>query len=146
MGLITSLTNKRIFLDTSPIIYFIEDHPKYGQVLVDLLKSVDSEQIRLFTSTLTLMEVLVQPLRFHRHDLVEQYKLILTTSDAITMINMDILIAVEAAKIRAKYNFKTPDSIQLATAINCQADYFFTNDKSLRHDNLSVVILDSLLV
>jgi predicted nucleic acid-binding protein len=48
------------------------------------------------------------------------------------MINVNNLIAIKAAELRAKYSLKTPDSIQLATAIQYNADYFLTNDLRLK--------------
>ena len=42
------------------------------------------------------------------------------------------------------YNYKTPDSIQLATAINYNSDYFLTNDKKLTHKDLKIITPDDL--
>jgi len=36
-----------------------------------------------------------------------------------------------ATELRAKYNFKTPDSIHLAAAITSACEVFFTNDHRL---------------
>ncbi|WP_273698707.1 PIN domain-containing protein [Syntrophothermus sp.] len=40
-------------------------------------------------------------------------------------------IAVRSAQIRAEYRLRTPDAIQLATAIESQATLFVTNDLKL---------------
>ncbi|GAA4301037.1 type II toxin-antitoxin system VapC family toxin [Compostibacter hankyongensis] len=40
-------------------------------------------------------------------------------------------IAEKAAALRARYNLRTPDALQLATAIEYKADYFLTNDVRL---------------
>ena len=37
-------------------------------------------------------------------------------------------IAENAAKLRADYNLRTPDAIQMATAIYAGASFFLTND------------------
>lgn len=145
MGLIELFSGKRVFIDTAPIIYLIEDHPTYCKIMIEIMQAVDIGKTSLFTSTLSLMEVLVQPLRLNRLDLADKYREILSTSNSITMLDMNVDIASEAAAIRSKYNFKTPDSIQLASAINCFSDYFLTNDKQLKHDELSVITIDSLL-
>jgi antitoxin (DNA-binding transcriptional repressor) of toxin-antitoxin stability system len=42
----------------------------------------------------------------------------------------DIDIADYVVEMRAKYHFKTPDAIQLGTAVACGADYIITNDKA----------------
>jgi len=40
--------------------------------------------------------------------------------------------ATEAARLRAQHQLKTPDAIQLATAIHAGAQTFLTNDKRIR--------------
>ena len=49
--------------------------------------------------------------------------------------NLDSEIAIEAARIRRKYGFQTPDAIELATAVVAKADAFITNDKRLMKFN-----------
>ncbi len=76
MGLIQKLKNKSVFLDTAPLIYYIEENPKYASVL----------------------------------------------------------------------NKKTPDAIQVATALFGSADYFLTNDVRLKAiKETEIVILDDFL-
>lgn len=55
------------------------------------------------------------------------------------------MIVETAARLRATYNLKTPDSIQLATSIEADADCFLTNDVKLRAvKDLVVVTVDEL--
>jgi predicted nucleic acid-binding protein len=47
--------------------------------------------------------------------------------------------------LRANYNLKTPDSIQLASGIQKNADIFFTNDKNLKRvDKIEVLTLGEI--
>ena len=63
MGLIRKLTNKIVFLDTAPLIYYIEEKHQYLPLL-DTLFSANSNGKFLFkTSVITLLEVLVEPIR-----------------------------------------------------------------------------------
>ena len=39
-------------------------------------------------------------------------------------------IADYVVELRAQYRFKTPDAIQLGTAVACGADYIVTNDRA----------------
>lgn len=144
MGIDEFFSGKRIFIDTAPLIYFIEDHPLYRDVLRVLMDHVDSGQVILISSTLTLIEVLVQPIRKQRYDLFEKYEQILTHSGSISLFSLDALTAGKAAEIRAKYNFKTPDSIQLATALNFSADLFLTNDKQLEINEITSITLEDM--
>jgi hypothetical protein len=54
-------------------------------------------------------------------------------------------IAEEAARLRAFHNIRTPDSIQMATAIIGKASFFLTNDIRLPSlPNLKILLLDDL--
>jgi hypothetical protein len=48
----------------------------------------------------------------------------------ISLFPLDIDIADHVVEMRAKYPFKTPDVIQLGTAVACGADDIITNDKA----------------
>ena len=132
MGLKEQLLGRRVFIDTAPLIYFIEGHSKYQDELLDIFQANDQGKITFITSTLTLLEVLVQPMRLKRTDLVEQYEIILTASPNIDIFDMDIEVSKQAAQLRADFNLKTPDSVQLATGIVHNATVFFTNDLDLQ--------------
>ncbi|PIQ22565.1 MAG: PIN domain nuclease [Cytophagales bacterium CG18_big_fil_WC_8_21_14_2_50_42_9] len=56
----------------------------------------------------------------------------LTTTTGIEIIEINTTVAIKAAELRAKYNLKTPDSIQVATALEYRAKYFLTNDIRLK--------------
>ena len=129
MGLINSLHGK-IFVDTAPLIYFIEDSNDYVQKLNELF--CNKNNCRFVTSVITLSEVLVMPLREENTWLAKQYEDILTQTDNFQIYEINQQIAKETAILRAKYSIKTPDAIQLATAKYCSADYFLTNDFKLK--------------
>lgn len=132
MGSIKHLFSKTIFIDSAPFIYFIEKHSQYHNQLFEIFEANDNGDIFFQTSSLTLQEVLVQPFRLKRNKLARQYEQILTTSPNIHIYNIDIEVARRAAKLRAIHNLKTPDAIQLATALEKSADIFFTNDLNLK--------------
>jgi predicted nucleic acid-binding protein len=50
-------------LDSAPLIYFIEKHPAYLPLIRPFFEAVERGQIQVVTSTLTLTEVLIHPLR-----------------------------------------------------------------------------------
>ena len=85
------------------------------------------------------------PLRERRTQLAKQYEAILTMSENIDILDINIEIAKETAKIRADHSIKTPDAIQLATAKYSFADYFLTNDIRLKSfKGLNVITLSDL--
>ncbi|MBS1530497.1 MAG: type II toxin-antitoxin system VapC family toxin [Bacteroidetes bacterium] len=129
---ITDFRNKTVFLDTAPLIYFIEGHSQYQQHLKHIFEMNDEGGFRFITSSITLLEVLVKPLRENQTELADQYKNILLTASGIEIFDITNVLAIKAAEFRAKYNLRTPDALQVATAIENKADYFLTNDVRLR--------------
>src|ERR1700739_3096765 len=118
-------------LDTAPLIYFIEKHPTYLPLLLPFFESVERGEIQVVTSTLTLTEVLVHPYRNGNPDLAERYFQILLHARHLRMVALSPAIAAEAARVRADFQVKTPDAIQLATAKEGGATSFVTNDAEL---------------
>jgi len=58
---------------------------------------------------------------------------------------LDEGIAEVAAALRARHNIRTPDAIQLATAIRAGASWFLTNDAELANlPEIYVVVLKQL--
>ena len=53
---------KSIFWDTNLFIYLLEDSPKFGQAVAELRRRMLRRNDRLFTSAMTVGEVLVKPL------------------------------------------------------------------------------------
>ena len=129
---IEELNGKIVFLDTAPLIYYIEGHSDYQAVLTKLFKANDNGYFAFITSAITLLEVLVMPYRLGREDIAKQYRKLLTDSTTIDIVQINDSIAINAAKLRAMYNIKTPDAIQLATCLEYEADYFLTNDFKLK--------------
>jgi predicted nucleic acid-binding protein len=118
-------------LDTAPLIYFIEENPTYLPVVRLFFEAVDRGEIRVVTSVLTLTEVLIHPMRKGDPELADQYRRILLESDHVSTLPVSEVIAEEAAQLRARHGLRTPDAIQLATAIRSQAAFFLTNDNRL---------------
>ena len=138
---------KIVFLDTAPLIYFIEKNARYLDAVRPVIALIDSHQAKGMTSTITLLEVLVLPLREGNKKLADKYKTILLSSTELETCEISNAISERAAVIRAKYGFKTPDSIQLATAIVRKADYFLTNDNALKQvREIKVIVLEDYIV
>lgn len=146
MGMIPKLNNKRVFLDTAPLIYYLEENEHYLPVLDKIFLDNSNRKFLFITSVVTLMEILVHPMRLNESDLVEQYQNILCNSATVELVEINIEISRKAAWFRAMYGFKTADAIQLATALLNSADYFLTNDlrfKSIKE--IKMLVLEDLL-
>ena len=145
MGWLTALQGRLVGLDTTPLIYFIEEHPTYLDKVRRFFSAMDRGEFTAITSTVTLLEVLVHPLRLRDDTLVQQYRSILLNARGLTTVPLSHDIAEEAARLRAAYSIRTPDAIQLATALRAGASHFLTNDARLPVlPALEMLILDDL--
>lgn len=129
---------KRIGLDTNVLIYYIEEHPIFLKKIEPLIDKIVQGKATGITSYVTLLELLVKPLRDGRLDIVDQYKTILT--EQLEMVPLDEAVSLKAAQLRAKYGIKTPDAIQLASVIQKKGDVFITNDRGLK-DVMEIKVL-----
>ena len=77
MEWVEALHGSIVGLDTAPLIYFIEENPQYRDALREFFGAADRGHFRLVTSTLTLTEVLIHPLRHGNSRLAEEYRKIL---------------------------------------------------------------------
>jgi len=134
---------RRIGLDTNVLIYYIEEHPIYLKKIEPLIEKIADGKATGITSYVTLLELLVKPIREGRSDLVGQYKTILTGQ--LEMVPMDEAVSIKAAELRAKYGIRTPDAIQLASVIHKKGDVFITNDRGLKDvKEIKVLILEDI--
>jgi len=92
------VTGKTVGLDTAPLIYFIEQSSGRIEKLRPFFAAAGRGDLRLVTSFITLVEVLVQPLRNGREDLAHAYRDILLHSPAMRAIAFDRQAAEEAAR------------------------------------------------
>ena len=148
MGRLSSvITGKALAFDTSPLIYYIEQHPQYSQVTDDLFNAIDSGDAKGMTSVLTLLEALVQPIRSGRLDLANDYRQLLEGSRGISLLPILSDTCEVSARLRAKHEWiRTPDAIQVASALQNGAEMMVTNDDRWRRlTEIRVVVLRDYL-
>ncbi len=119
-------------LDTMAFIYLLENNETYAKPIDRLFDEIEGGRLKGVTSTISLMETLVQPKRVGDSDLADDYFYALTSFPNLTLRPMDTLVAVEAAGLRARYGLKSPNAIQLAACITGGADVFVTNDADMK--------------
>lgn len=116
------------------------------KVVKPFFEELDKGDFEGVTSTLTLLEVLVQPFRQGDLVLAEKYRDILLATKGIMIVPLSDIIVEEAAKLRGKYKIRIPDAVQHATTIHEGADTFLTNDHRLKViQEIEVIVLDDLL-
>ena len=145
--LLESLKRHPVFgLDTSVFIYHLEDHPRYAPATEIIFHSLEEGKNRGVTSFLTLMEILVRPKAEGRLEVARDYEYYLTTFPNLTLFPFELEIARKASDLRAIARIKTPDAIQLATALHHGATGFLTNDRIFEKvTGLEIVILDKVV-
>ncbi len=147
MEWVDALRGSVVGLDTAPLIYFIEENPLYLPHLRAFFDAVDQGHLRVVTSILTLVEVLIHPLRLGNLQIANEYRQILLHARNVETLPVSAAIAEVAARLRAKHNLRTPDSIQIATAITAGATSFLTNDVQLAGQWVpNVLVLKQIVV
>jgi predicted nucleic acid-binding protein len=118
----------RIYLDSAPIIYLVEQSPGFALRTEAKLASLGGDRV---SSELGLMESLVRPLRNQDAKRVQEFEDFFSIQLA-EVVNLTRDVYRLAARIRADYRFKTPDAIHLAAAVHFGCDRFMTNDAQLK--------------
>jgi predicted nucleic acid-binding protein len=145
MGQLNLPDNAIVYIDTAIVIYTLEGNENYLPSLDPLWSRFESGDIELMTSELTLMEVLVHPLKTKNLQLVADYEEFLTDS-AIQLLPINRAILKSAAQIRSVKNIKTPDAIHASTAIQHSCTIFLRNDRGFQNTpGLPVMILDQVI-
>jgi len=119
----------RIFWDTNLFIYLIEDFRDLSERVTVLRKRMLERGDELYTSALTLGEILIKPLEAGNDSLARRYESVLLQGAEI--IPFDVEPARLYASIRRDRTIRPPDAIQLACAAHARVDLFITNDERL---------------
>lgn len=136
---------KRIFLDSAPVIYYIDANPTYFSIIDEFFERIESSSIRVVTSPVTLAECLILPIRKKNLHQQQLFIDILTSQDTTDFVKINSAIARNAAEIRVRYNLQLPDAFQIATALEADCGAFLTNDAQLqRVSDLKVLVLGGL--
>jgi predicted nucleic acid-binding protein len=135
----------RLFLDSAPVIYAVEKHPRYVDLVRVALKRLDAGALSAVTSPVTLAECLIAPYRLGRADVSQTFVDLVVYGSNVTFVTIDQAVAEKAAELRARYNLLLPDSFQVAVAMLVGCDGFLTNDAALKRvTEMDVLVLDEL--
>ena len=123
-----------VALDTQFFIYMLEESERYLQLCRTVFSRYGdpADPLEAVTSALTLTEVLVPAFRAEDGRLGDAHRRHLAEQEGLTVVAVDADIAIEAARLRARYRLETPDAIHLATAVREGCDLFITNDDHFR--------------
>ncbi|MGI8504260.1 MAG: type II toxin-antitoxin system VapC family toxin [Hassallia sp.] len=135
---------RRLFIDSAPVIYFIEQHPQYFPSVRVVFEQIQNSLILGVTSAITLAECLVRPYRLEQTQLQQSFiNLMLGGNNMIFQAINNPTMAIEAAEIRARYNLQLPDAFQITVALAAGCEAFLTNDVTFKRvTQLRVLVLD----
>lgn len=136
-----------IFIDTAPIIYYIEAHPQFGLLAMEVVNAFQSGKVAAFSSVITLAEVLPKPIEVKDERLAKKFTEFLKYGKNFSLVEISMDIAERAGRLRGEYpDIKALDAIQISTAIDVGADAFITNDKKLEQiEEIKVLVLKDYL-
>ena len=118
----------RILLDTTCLAAYLDaseaTHPVARHVIDEFVESGRNEAV---VSMITVMEILVRPLRASPpgHHTVLSF---LRHHANLQAVPLDLQMAQEAASLRAEHRLTPPDALIIGTGIACQVGHLITND------------------
>ena len=134
-----------IFLDTAPVIYYVEKHPQYLKILKPVFQRIDKGLLTAVTSPVTLAECLIHPYRRGLIDLQKDFTDLIVNGRHTVFVTIDQAISEKAAQLRASYNLTLADAFQIATAISASCDAFLTNDLEMKQvKEIEVLVLTDI--
>jgi predicted nucleic acid-binding protein len=142
-NLLRALKGQTVAVDTMVFIYAFEGHPVYRPFLRSFFQEVEKGTLEATTSTITVTECLVQPYRKKDMVLASRYMVLFRNFPHLSVLPVTDEIPERAAILRGSYGLKTPDAIQLATALLSASHAFLTNDEGMPEiEGIQVLILD----
>ena len=115
-----------VVVDTAPLIYILEDHPRFAALFEGLFEAADRGEVQIALSTITVAELLVGPLREGRDALAKRYE---KAVGSFELVPVSTEIAVTAARLRAGTGLRLPDALLAATALEIGAVALVTHDR-----------------
>jgi predicted nucleic acid-binding protein len=144
--IIERMLGKRVYFDSAPIIYALENNPRYAAIALKFTDAAEKRQFFGFTGTMVLVEMLVKPLREQNTALVAHIKQLFAIGDVFTCLDHPNETLMLSAELRAKNGLKMADAIHMATAIHNRCAFFLTNDSKLKSiSTLEVILLEDFV-
>jgi len=126
-----------LLMDSAPIIYVLEGHPKFGPRFKPLFEAHAAGRLRFAVTTITIVEVLSGPLRAANEALARRYRAVL---ESWQPVELDVDIAESAARLRASLRLGLADAVQAASALAINAAALVTHDRDFsRVQSLRVI-------
>lgn len=123
-----------LYLDASAIIYGMEGPGDLRRAVLAWVTQAESSGGVVTTSRLSRLECRVRPLREGQSALMALYEEFFKRR-SLQVADVGTSVIELATDLRARYGFKTPDAIHVATAMECGMDLILTGDRDMARCN-----------
>jgi len=136
-----------IFVDTAPVIYYIEAHAQFGPLAKEVGTAFQPGRVRAFSSVMTLAEVVAKPIEAGDEKLARRFAEFLKSGKNFSLVEISAGIAERAGRLKGRHaSLRTVDAVQIAAAVHVGAEAFITNDVRLRKiREVKIVVLRDYL-
>jgi predicted nucleic acid-binding protein len=146
VGPLTLPASGSVYLDANAFIYSYERIEPYRTLLEPVWLGAGPHAYDIITSELTLLDVLVAPIKQGNATLQAGFKRLLLRSKHVRSVRISRSVLERAGALRAETGLKTPDAIHAATALMARCALLLTNDSAFRRvPGLNVTVLRDLL-
>jgi predicted nucleic acid-binding protein len=115
-----------LLMDSAPIVYVLEAHPKRAKIFKPVFERHAAGDLYFAVTTVSIAEVLTGPLQSGNEALAERFRAVL---ESWQVIDLTTDIAVSAARLRASSRLKLADAVQAASALKTNAAALVTCDR-----------------
>lgn len=124
-----------IYVDACLLIYALEDHPRFGALVRERFAAVPADALAI--SPLVQLECLVGPMKAGNLVLQQYYEDALAR---LVQLPLPQAVFLQAARVRAQFNLKTPDAIHLCAARHHGCDALWTHDDRLQQAGAGLAV------
>jgi predicted nucleic acid-binding protein len=127
----------RFYVDVNVFVYWLGNHPKYGQVALEWIKKMEtSPRGEYVTSALTLYETLAIIGGLTGKNFIQQVINPMTSIKGLVIEPLRSEDFKKAADLLNEFKFDYEDSLHLAVAIRTGAQEIISNDKDFDHTQI----------
>jgi predicted nucleic acid-binding protein len=138
----------RAMLDSSILIYHLEDCEPYSELTEALITLMGKGALKCILSTISITELLTKPYVEGDTKKILQFRAFIRSLPHTSMAAPDEETAEYAAYLRGRLGFRTPDALLIATAKIEKADVFVTNDVQLKKaekEGIRILLLEEYI-
>jgi uncharacterized protein len=130
-----------IYLDANVLIRLLEGTPAVRTAVANRLAPTKGVAASWATSRLSRLECRCKPLAQNDSAVLGVYDQFFSGRETV-LLDVSSAVIDKATELRARFGFKTPDSIHVASAIIAGTSVFLTGDKDLArcpHANVEIL-------